>query len=311
MLPSLWAGCCLGGKTSAGLISALIAERTTRGLLLQALTGQDVVIHVSGGKKTKIYTNTLCRHHVALKRSPLPVENLISCPSGGAVSLGFIWSHSKIFKTPSRSSSLSRQPCFFFFFSFLKIYIFLFVFVLLLLQTVKEKTLIANGCIRKKNGKKNLQKKKRTLKKKKKTQKTAFTFPLKFIVSDLIKQSTKSCLIVTLKLAESCRFSKDRQRPIRSKDCRAVMTRGNNFTSPALSSLPPLLYLSTRAAPTGYLQDCLSLDAENDCHPPFLPPFFFPLPCQVELWSLGIGVCTHVYIWVYMYTFLIYPFIHI
>lgn len=102
------------------------------------------------------------------ERSPLPVENLISCPSGGAVSLGLHLIPQQNLKTPSRSSSLSRQPCFFFFFffSFLKIYIFLFVFVLLLLQTVKDKTLIANGCIRKKNGKKNLQKK-RTLKKKK------------------------------------------------------------------------------------------------------------------------------------------------
>lgn len=167
MLPSLWAGCCLGGKTSAGLISALIAERTTRDLLLQALTGQDVVIHVSGGKKQK-FTQILCAVITSLWKE--------SSPSGESYQLSIRWRcisrlhliPQQNLKTPSRSSSLSRQPCFFFFFffSFLKIYIFLFVFVLLLLQTVKDKTLIANGCIRKKNGKKNLQKK-RTLKKKK------------------------------------------------------------------------------------------------------------------------------------------------
>lgn len=94
-----------------------------------------------------------------------------------------------------------------------------------------------------------------------------------------------------------------------SEDCRAVTTRGNNFTSP-LSSLPPLLYLSTRAAPTGYLQDCLSLDAENDCHPPPLSfrHFFSPSPAKLNYdhWVLAcVHICIHGYICIhFLYTHL-------
>lgn len=158
-------------------------------------------------------------------------------------------------------------------------------------------------------------KKKRTLKKKKKTQKTAFTFPLKFIVSDLIKQSTKSCLIVTLKLAESCRFSKDRQRPIRR--LQSGDDAWQQFHLPPSHHCHLFLYLSTRAAPTGYLQDCLSLDAENDCHPPPLSfrHFFSPSPAKLNYdhWVLAcVHICIHGYICMhFLYTHLyIYRRIH-
>lgn len=176
MLPSLWAGCCLGGKTSAGLISALNGLPE---ICCYRLWQDKMSSYTSPVEKKQKFTQILCAVITSLWKGVLSQWRILSVVHQVALYLsGFIWSHSKNLKTPSRSSSLSRQPCFFFFFSFLKIYIFLFVFVLLLLQTVKEKTLIANGCIRKKNGKKNLQKKKNFEEKKKNT-KNCLHFPFK------------------------------------------------------------------------------------------------------------------------------------
>lgn len=217
----------------------------------------------------------------------------------------------KIFKHLHEAHRFHDSPASFFsfFFLFKDIYIFIcFCFI------------VTSDCERENFNSKWLHKKKKPTKKKnfeekKKTQKTAFTFPLKFIVSDLIKQSTKSCLIVTLKLAESCRFSKDRQRPIRR--LQSGDDAWQQFHLPPSHHCHLFLYLSTRAAPTGYLQDCLSLDAENDCHPPPLSfrHFFSPSPAKLNYdhWVLAcVHICIHGYICIhFLYTHLyIYRHIH-